>query len=262
MNAPLRHRCRNPRCKLKLPVPVENEPAFCTPGCHASFCRSRCLVCEEPMRRKRERQRLKSGHRRCEAEYRKFPRVYDYPRDEPPQEGGIGPFADESLAEAHFTRGFSRLEGERPRHRALRLWSWHSDELEHELRDADGTLLARIESNGGRHRLTQPRTAPILSWSDLDQAKRRAESLALSNLPLDSRRAADIKRNSLAPNPMGPPLNRQLSQETVIASDWRPTGNAADVPESTGDFKIKTNRGGADYLDPVDIPDFLRRAKL
>src|SRR6516162_4632612 len=122
--AKTRHYCRNPRCWSKLPAPVENEHhAFCTPGCHASFYRSRCLVCEESMRRKRERQRLKSGHRRCEAEYRKFPRVYDYPRDEPAQKGGRGPFADESLAEAHFTHGFSRLEGERPRHRALRHWS-------------------------------------------------------------------------------------------------------------------------------------------
>jgi hypothetical protein len=185
----LRYRCRNPRCRMKLPAPVENDHhAFCTPGCHASFYRSRCLVCEEPMRRKRERQRLKSGHRRCEAEYRKFPRVYDYPRDESAQTGGIGPLADESLAEAHFTRAFCRLEGERPRHRALRHWSWHSDECEHELRDADGTQLARIESNAGRHRLTRPRATPILSWPDLAEAKHHAESLALAAIPLERRR--------------------------------------------------------------------------
>jgi hypothetical protein len=231
MNAPLRHRCRNPRCRMKLPAPVENEHhAFCCRGCHSSFYRPRCLVCEEPMRRKRERQRLKSGHRRCEAEYRKFPSVYDYPR------WGIGPFADESLAEAHFTRGFSRLEGERPRHRALRLWSWHSDELEHELRDADGTLLARIESNAGRHRLTRPRTTPILSWPDLDEARHHAEALALATIPSDL--SARIKRDNETVHPMGPPLNRQLSRETAIASDWRPTGDGADMP---------------------DIPDFLRR---
>jgi hypothetical protein len=58
MNAPFRHRCRNPRCKLKLPAPVENEHhAFCCRGCYVSFYRSRCLVCEAPIRRRNERQR-------------------------------------------------------------------------------------------------------------------------------------------------------------------------------------------------------------
>jgi hypothetical protein len=203
----LRHYCRNLKCRSKLPAPIENEHhAFCAPGCHASFYRSRCLVCEEPMRRKHERQRLKSGHRRCEAEYRKFPRVYDYPRDAPAQKEGIGPFADESLAEAHFTRGFRRLEGERPRHEALRHWSWHSDEFEHELRDADGTLLARIESNAGRNRLTHLRTIPTLSWPDLDEAKRGTEGLALMAMPLEAvapKLAARIKRNNETPHPMG-----------------------------------------------------------
>ena len=230
--AKTRHYCRNPRCRSKLPAPVENEHhAFCTRGCFESFYRSRCLVCEEPMRRKRERQRLKSGHRRCEAEYRKFPRVYDYPRDEPAQKGGIGPFADESLAEAHFPRGFRRLEGERPH------WSWHSDEYEHELRDADGTLLARIESNAGRHRLTHPRTTPMLSWPDLDEAKHRAESLALAALPSDL--SARIKRDNETPHPMGPPLNRPPLTSDAICSDWRPTGNGAGV---------------------LNIPPFLQRA--
>jgi hypothetical protein len=89
-----------------------------------------------------------------------------------------------SLAEAHFTGTFSGPIGERPHHRALRHWSWSSDELEHELRDAAGTLLARLESNAGRHRLTCPRTTPILSWADLGEAKRRVESFALIAVPL------------------------------------------------------------------------------
>jgi hypothetical protein len=33
----LRHRCRNPKCRSKLPKPVANEHhAFCTRGCRAS----------------------------------------------------------------------------------------------------------------------------------------------------------------------------------------------------------------------------------
>jgi hypothetical protein len=111
---------------------------------------------------------------------------------------------------------------------------------EHELRDHDGKLLARLESNAGRHRLTHPRIAPILSWPDLNEGRHQAEALALRNLPPDPQLAARIKRESSTPHPMGPPPNRQLSRETAIASDWRPTGNASDMP---------------------DIPDFLRRAK-
>ena len=82
-----RHYCRNLRCRAKLPTPVENEHhAFCCQGCHSSFYRSRCLVCEEPIRRKNERQRFGSGHKTCEQEYRRFPHVYDLPKHDPPSD--------------------------------------------------------------------------------------------------------------------------------------------------------------------------------
>ena len=43
----LRHRCRNPKCRMKLKIPVANQHhAFCTSGCHSSFYFRRCLVCE------------------------------------------------------------------------------------------------------------------------------------------------------------------------------------------------------------------------
>jgi hypothetical protein len=79
MNTPLRHYCRNPRCRSKLKAPVENHHHACTPGCHASFYRSRCLVCENVIRRKNEQQKLGSGHGRCRADYDRFRHVYDYP---------------------------------------------------------------------------------------------------------------------------------------------------------------------------------------
>src|SRR5260370_35580344 len=45
--ATLRHRCRNPRCRLRLPKPVENEHhAFCCRSCFESFYRARVRVCE------------------------------------------------------------------------------------------------------------------------------------------------------------------------------------------------------------------------
>jgi hypothetical protein len=63
--AKMRHFCRNPRCRSKLPAPVSNpREAFCTRGCHSSFYRKLCLVCEQPMVRKTEHQ-LICGKRRC-----------------------------------------------------------------------------------------------------------------------------------------------------------------------------------------------------
>jgi hypothetical protein len=61
----LRHYCRNQRCRSKLPSPVSNpRDAFCTRGCHSSFYRKRCLICECEMQRKTEHQ-LICGKRRC-----------------------------------------------------------------------------------------------------------------------------------------------------------------------------------------------------
>ena len=61
----VRHFCRNPKCRSKLPTPVSNErEAFCARGCHSSFYRSRCLVCEAKMERKTENQ-LVCGKRKC-----------------------------------------------------------------------------------------------------------------------------------------------------------------------------------------------------
>jgi hypothetical protein len=60
-----RYYCRNPRCRSKLPAPVANvREAFCARGCHSSFNRKRCRVCEGPMARRTERQ-LICGKRRC-----------------------------------------------------------------------------------------------------------------------------------------------------------------------------------------------------
>jgi hypothetical protein len=75
----VRHYCRHCRTRLKAPVESDRH-GFCARGCHSSFYRSRCLVCEEPLRRKNERQRFGSGHAVCAAEYKRFPRVYDLPR--------------------------------------------------------------------------------------------------------------------------------------------------------------------------------------
>jgi hypothetical protein len=54
-----RHYCRNPKCHSKLPKPVSNErEAFCARGCHTAFYRKRCLVCEGPIERTRDDQKI------------------------------------------------------------------------------------------------------------------------------------------------------------------------------------------------------------
>jgi hypothetical protein len=68
----MRHYCRNLRCRSKLPAPVSNpREAFCARGCHSSFYLHRCLVCEGPLERKNETQKVcrkskcRSSFRRC-----------------------------------------------------------------------------------------------------------------------------------------------------------------------------------------------------
>ena len=55
----VRHYCRNPKCRSKLPKRVSNEgEAFCARGCHTAFYRKRCLVCEGPIERNRDDQKI------------------------------------------------------------------------------------------------------------------------------------------------------------------------------------------------------------
>jgi hypothetical protein len=227
MATTLRHRCRNPRCRMKLKVPVENEHhAFCCRGCFDGFYRSRCRVCEKPLRDKRGGRLYCRPPNKCAAEAQKWPHVYAF---------GLSPQKTESDSKSGHSTGLpGGLAGDRPRHKALRGWSWHSDDLEHELRDADGTLLARLESNAGRHRLTHPRTTPILSWADLAEAKHRAESIPLGALPLDPKTAARVaKDNSRHCRPLRafvlPPYPRSIP---FVSRRGHNKGN--NRPNSTG----------------------------
>jgi hypothetical protein len=68
---PLRYRCRNPRCQCKLSVPTDSpRNAFCTRTCFTGYFRSRCLVCEEPFKRKQESQ-LTCSRPKCKAALRR-----------------------------------------------------------------------------------------------------------------------------------------------------------------------------------------------
>jgi hypothetical protein len=66
-----RHYCRNPHCRGKLKAPVSiSRNAFCCDKCRSGFYRIRCVVCEEPLTRKTEGQRV-CRRPKCRAEFRR-----------------------------------------------------------------------------------------------------------------------------------------------------------------------------------------------
>ena len=205
----IRHMCRNTHCRLKLPTPVENEHhAFCTKGCHAVFYRTRCQVCEEPIRRKTERQ-LTCFSRKCKSERRRFPAAYSWPEYKTNETGGFGAPNDENHptiaraslppSEVPILRGLKHAsEPDRPRHHCLRMWSWGGDGVaDHSLYDGDGLTVARIMLDGDRYLLRCPNVWPRQSWADLERAKHGAESFALT--------AARVARDNIKPHPMAGP---------------------------------------------------------
>jgi hypothetical protein len=246
MSGALRHRCRNPRCRLKLPAPVENHHcAFCTRGCFESFYQNRCRVCERDLR--------KTGRRgdagrlycrppaRCRQEAEKWPEKYRY--------GPPAAFPATKLRSAHSTGIKFGLAGYPPVHNSLRHWWWADPGIgDLSLYDSDGLTLARIVlKDDGCYHLRTPITWPRMAWAGLDAAKHRAESLALSAIPLESfdpKLAARIKKDNATPHPMGPPLNRQPHRtdgEMLLGANSK-------ITETKTDSGINTS-----------IPDFLRR---
>src|SRR5262245_46137927 len=240
MNEPRhRHYCR--QCRSKLSAPTENDHhGFCIRGCYDRFYRSRCVVCEEPFRRKTEGQRFGSGHATCKAEHRRFPHVYEWPkRSNSAQTARGSQNARTPLRSAHFTGLKTPPIGERPRASSLRDWSWGGDPEggDHSLYNKDGLTIARVVLEDGRYRLRSPISIPPQSWPDLEAAKRGAESFALMALPLDKQTAARVLRDNSSPHPMGAPAN------------LRHGGRAS--------FVIREPQAPD---DPGPIPDFLRRA--
>ena len=75
----LRHYCRNPRCRSKLPSPAcDPHKAFCTPGCHSSFYLKRCLVCENDKPAGSTARRKLCRRPKCEGRYRKNSAHYSF----------------------------------------------------------------------------------------------------------------------------------------------------------------------------------------
>ena len=75
----LYHRCRNPKCRVKLSPAADNKhKAFCCRGCYNSFYLKQCIVCE------REKPAGRSDRKfcrrpRCRSQYSRNTSFYAYP---------------------------------------------------------------------------------------------------------------------------------------------------------------------------------------
>jgi hypothetical protein len=76
----LRVRCRNQRCRCKLPIPTENDhKAFCSPYCYNQFFHWKCAVCEvEILRGKRRKQPKCCRSPKCNKTYKNFAPTYTF----------------------------------------------------------------------------------------------------------------------------------------------------------------------------------------
>jgi hypothetical protein len=224
MTAALRHQCRY--CRTQLSEPTDNpRRAFCTRGCHSSFYRSRCLVCEGPIRRKNEAQKFGSGHKVCAAEYRRFPGAYDH-LGYPPS-----PIANEGGGNPHEM-------GTKTAHSAGRAWCWEANlDIEHQLLAGD-TLLARISLRRGRWLMTWPRLDVRLGKS-LDAAQRFVEEM----FPLHAQTATRVQREiSCAQRRYLAMANLSWSLDRAAQSNWKPTGSGADMPDIPAILQHTTRR--------------------
>jgi hypothetical protein len=116
-----RVRCRNSKCRSKLPAPTSNDhKAFCTPYCHTQFYKRKCLVCEKPLPEGHRRQLCSA--RKCRLDYRNFRPAYVL-------ESGPGlppePKCKSDAKSPCKTGTFFRI-GEGPE------WSWDDTKVEHE----------------------------------------------------------------------------------------------------------------------------------
>jgi hypothetical protein len=229
LNTQLRHYCRNPRCKMKLAEPVDNERrAFCTPGCHSSFYRQRCLVCDKPIVSARENRRFCKGDK-CAAKHRQNPEIYRF--------WGIVPPSQVKASEVPVK--WASKSGVR----TGRGCRWDQCGEEHWLLDRE-EVLARVIPDG-RHIV---RLSPGIDYgvpSPLDDAKRLAISLALARLPLEPKYAERLARiNELPPDPQQNLVPWAASYLAGLAAV------KSDAPSIVPDLP---------YGDDLEIPAFLRR---
>ncbi len=177
----LRHYCRHQRCRTKLAEPVDDQrQAFCTPGCHRTFYRSRCAVCERDLG-PGSANRKACKRASCKADYRRFRHVYTF-RSYPSSQNVKRP-SKSPIESGLFWRD-----------REGRGWRWEAFGGEHWLFNRDDEPVVRLIPTGNLH---QVRVTPGTDHGrpvPLADAKRLALTQALARLPMDANTAARIAR--------------------------------------------------------------------
>ena len=168
-----RTRCRNPRCRGNLPEPVDNpHAAFCTRGCWQQYHRTHCCVCERPIEQpKRGGERRLCKRRVCRLELDKWPAVYL-------------PFGQSIQKQEIVSRNADKTALPLPR--SVRHWRWQrvsAGDGDYELLDGQGKMVARVRQEGEQWWVASPRCSPDPPLESLDDARRRAISMALASLP-------------------------------------------------------------------------------
>jgi hypothetical protein len=190
------HYCRNkPHCGLKLKEPVENpRQAFCTPGCFASFHRHRCLVCQEPMERRRENQHV-CGKRSCLRQFR-LNRAQFFAGWPDPQ--AVVEFGSER---PDFTASKPPPRADLWCTKDGRGWRWEEESPDDWLLlDRDGRLAAHLNHQAQGWRVVHPRVIPEVIELDLTLAKARALPIALASLPLHPSTRRDYAKTNRLPS--------------------------------------------------------------
>jgi hypothetical protein len=207
-----RHRCRQCRGKLSTPTEIPQR-AFCTRFCFDSFYRHRCRVCEEPIRRRAEHQKV-CIRRECKNELRRYPHLYQLPKRGQGSQNVATP-----LRSADKTGLKTRHDATPCLPRGLRHWHWgHLDDHDWRLINGKGHDVARVRQEGDCYWVTYPRAIPEPPLEGLEAACRRAVSLALARIePLIVRQPG--------PHPLGRPSN--IGPVTFQQTDWQPAGDGA-----------------------------------
>jgi hypothetical protein len=190
----LRHRCRNPHCRSKLPAPVGNDhKAFCCRSCFNSFYLKRCLVCEKLKDKYHQRRQL-CGSVDCRRDKARFPHLFEWSSVFQPGVAETVEDASETLMPCGSNRAIAWLVG------CLRAFAWQEtdvDTLTLLHRQPDGSnraaALVRRAEAGDRWWLARPHIIPEPPIEPLDEVKHRAISLALMALPLMKRGAGAVR---------------------------------------------------------------------
>ena len=198
-----RHRCRNPKCRSKLPEPRASiHSAFCTKGCWQQFHRKRCVVCEKEFERTAERQ-LVCGRRKCRAELKRQPEIYR------PFHRGL--YAQKLLPaptpHAVPSAPPETLEKWASKPCIIRGLRWaraDGDDDDWELSGPDGRMVARIRQEGSEWWVARPRAIPEPPIEGRDEAMWRAERMVMWALPVRNHKS--VARHSASAVPIIPAL--------------------------------------------------------